>query len=241
MEQSSSSSSDSKLTATANVTVEFYSDLGKRYENLYGHDPGLHEVVRRFLGLLPASDARVLDCGCGTGEPVARMIAARGHRVLGIDMSQTMVDLSRQAVPTGSFECVNMLDYEAPTDHFHGVVVSLALFRFDREQMTLMATRWFQWLQPGGLLILVVCGAEDHGATPEMYDSDGECARGIPVRFMNRQIDVTLFTKQGWNNLVTIAGLEIVYTETGLFVPPAEAGSSDEIRYYMIARKPVTA
>lgn len=240
MEQSSSSS-DSKLTATASGTVEFYNKLGKQYGNLYGHDPGLHEIVRRFLGLLPASDARVLDCGCGTGEPVARMIAARGHRVCGIDMSPTMVDLSRQAVPTGSFECANMLEYEAPTDHFHGVVISLALFRFDREQMTSMAAKWFRWLRPGGLVILVVIGAEDQGATPDMYDSDGECARGIPFRFMNHQVDISLFTKQGWNNLVTKAGFEVVFTETGLFHPPAEAGSSDEMRYYMIARKSDTA
>ncbi|MCJ1422955.1 hypothetical protein MMC29_000836 [Sticta canariensis] len=239
MEQSSSS--DSKITATANVTAEFYNKLGMHYENLYGYEPGLHEIVHRFLDLLPVSDARVLDCGCGTGKPVAHMIAARGHRVCGIDVSPIMVDLSRKQVPTGSFECANMLEYEAATDDFHGIVVSLALFGFDREEMTAMAPKWFQWLQPGGLLILVVNGAEDRGATPEMYDSDGECARGIPSRFMNRNANITLFTKQGWNNLVIKAGFEIVYTETRPFVPPAEAGSKDEMRYYMIARKTVTA
>ena len=74
MEQSSFSGS--RITATANNTGEFYNKLGMQYENLYGHDPGLHEIVRRFLDLLPVSGARVLDCGCGTGKPVAHMIAA---------------------------------------------------------------------------------------------------------------------------------------------------------------------
>ena len=152
-----------------------------------------------------------------------------------------MVDLSRNQVPTGSFERANMLEYEAATDDFHGIVVSLSLFGFDREEMTAMTPKWYQWLQPGGLLVLVVDEAEDRRATPEMYDSDGECARGIPSRFMNRNMDITLFTKQGWNNLVIKAGFEIVYTKTRPFVPPAEAGSMDEMRYYMIARKPVTA
>lgn len=168
------------------------------------------------------------------------MIAARGHRACGIDVSQTMIDLSRKQVPTGSFERVSMLEYEAPTEGFHGIVVSLALFELEREEIASMAPRWFQWLQPRGLLLMVVNGAEDCETTPEMYDSDGECARAIPAKFMNRNITTTLFTKQGWKNLVTQVGFEIVFTDTKVFVPPAEAGSKDEPRYYVIAQKPAT-
>lgn len=234
-----SSSSDSKPFATANA--EFYSGLGMQYEKFYGHDAGHHENIRRFLDLLPASDARVLDCGCGTGKPVSHMVAARGHRVWGIDISQAMVDLSRKQVPNGSFERANMLEYEAPTDHFHGIVASLSLFELEREEITSMAPKWFQWLQPSGLLMLAVNGADDCETTPEMYDSDGECARGMLPRFMNRIAPTTLFTKQGWNNLVIKAGFELVNTETRPFVPSAEAGSSAETRYYVIARKPGTS
>lgn len=236
MEQSSSSDSDISTAANA----QFYNELGMQYEKFYGHDPEHHEIVGRFLDLLPASDARVLDCGCGTGKPVCQMIVERGHRVCGIDVSQTMVDLSRKQVPTGSFECANMLEYEAPTDGFHGIVASLSLFELEREEMASLAPKWFRWLQPRGPLLLAVNGADDYELAPEMYDSDGECARGIPSRFMNRTRPTTLFTKQGWNNLVTNAGFELVYTKATPFVPPPEAGSSNDIRYYVIARKPMT-
>lgn len=233
----SSSSSDSIFPSDA----EFYNNLGLQYEKIFGHDPAHHENISRFLDLLPASDARVLDCGCGTGKPVSHMIAARGHRVCGIDTSQTMVDLCRKQVPTGSFECADMLEFEAPTDGFHGIVVSLSLYEREREEIMSMAPKWFQWLQPSGLLLLVVSGAEDCKTTPEMYDSDGECARGIRFTFMNCTVPATLFTKQGWKNLITKAGFEAVYTETRPFVPPPEAGCSNEMRYYVIARKPATA
>ncbi|MCJ1462860.1 hypothetical protein MMC07_001463 [Pseudocyphellaria aurata] len=236
MEQSSSS--EFKFSASENA--EFYSQLGMQYEKFYGHDAAHREIISRFLDLLPASNARVLDCGCGTGKPASHMIAARGYRLCGIDVSQTMIDLCRKQVPTGSFACVNMLEYEAPANNFDGIVVSLSLFELGREQLTSMVSKWFRWLQPIGILLLVVNGAEGHETTPEMYDSDGECARGILSRFMNRTAATTLFTKQGWNNLVTKAGFEIVCTEEVPFVPSAEAGSTSELRYHVIARKPVT-
>lgn len=193
MEQSSSS----EFEVSAPENAEFYSKLGMQYEKFYGHDAQHHEIISRFLDLLPASDAQVLDCGCGTGKPVSHMVAARGHRLCGIDVSETMIDLSRKKVPTGSFECANMLEYEAPANNFHGIVVSLSLFELGREEITSMVSKWFRWLQPSGLLLLVVNGADDHETTPDIYDSDGECARGILPRFMNRTVATTLFTKQG--------------------------------------------
>lgn len=81
MEQSSSS--DLKMSTSADAEFE----LGLRYKRFYGHDPAQHETIRRFLDLLPASDARVLDLGCGTGKPVSHMVAARGHRAYGIDIA----------------------------------------------------------------------------------------------------------------------------------------------------------
>ncbi|MCJ1265085.1 hypothetical protein MMC22_004960 [Lobaria immixta] len=218
-----------------------YDQIGLKYQDSFGHNAGRDEIVGRFLDLLP-SNSQVLDCGCGTGKPVAHMIVTRGHRVCGIDISQTMVDLSRQQVPNGSFERVNMLEYEAPTNSFHGIVASLSLFYFERDELTSMASKWFQWLQPGGLLLLVVLGAEDSSSTTaEMYDSDGECARRVPDIFMGLNQTINLFTKQGWNNLVTKAGFELVSTERMPSIPLAESGGDDGKYYFVVARKPATA
>ena len=61
-----------------------------------GHDsyPRFHRD--QFLSLLPAPGRRTLDVGCGEGR-LARDLAARGHRVLAIDASPTMVSLARAA------------------------------------------------------------------------------------------------------------------------------------------------
>jgi SAM-dependent methyltransferase len=61
-----------------------------------GHDsyPRFHRD--QFLALLPAPGRRTLDIGCGEGR-LARDLVARGHRVVAVDASATMVRLAREA------------------------------------------------------------------------------------------------------------------------------------------------
>lgn len=201
---------------------------------------GLQKMVQKYLSMLPTS-ARVLDCGTGTGKPVAKAIVTSGRHVHGIDMSPGMVSLSRKAVPSGTFEVVNMLEY-APTVSYDGVVASLSTFELTRQELTTMSHRWFQWLRPGGLLLINTFGAEDCAQVkPENYDDDRECANKVEWKFMGNTVLVTLFTKAGWQSLLGKAGFEIVHTEGDMFTPPAYSNCDPEPRHYIIAKKSLSA
>ena len=168
----------------ANASEMVFDALGQKYEDVFGHDPGLHRMVQRLLAYLPA-DARILDYGSGTGKPVCHMVAESGRSIHGIDNSKTMIELSRKQVPKGTFERCNMLEYAPSPASFDGVTATLSLFELTRTQLTSMATKWFQWLRPGGYLLICTFGAEDcDGTRAEMYDADKECASGIPWTFM---------------------------------------------------------
>ena len=218
-------------------TQDFYNEVGKRYEEAYGHDAGLHKIVRQFLSLLPP-DASVLDCGCGTGKPVSSLIAESGRQPYGIDFSLTMVELSKKQVPQGIFQCCNMLEYAPPPASFGGIIANLSLFGLSRAELTSMAQKFFQWIQSGGFLLIGVFGAEDIETKPEQYDADGECASGVENTFMAHRVSMTLFTKSGWNKLLEGAGFEIVQTGTDVFVPPTAAECDDDPHYFVIAKKP---
>lgn len=65
-----------------------------------GHDSYWQFHRDRFLELLPPPRGQVLDLGCGEGR-VARDLASRGYRVVGIDRSQAMVRAAASAGTPG--------------------------------------------------------------------------------------------------------------------------------------------
>ena len=52
----------------------------------------------RFVAMLPKG-ASVLDLGCGSGNPVARHLAAQGLKMTGVDFSPTFISLCRDRLP----------------------------------------------------------------------------------------------------------------------------------------------
>ncbi len=67
-----------------------------------GHDSYWSESGPPFFELLPPPGRKTLDLGCGEGR-VARDLKRRGHHVVGIDSSSTLIRLAREADPTGEY------------------------------------------------------------------------------------------------------------------------------------------
>ncbi|TXH32627.1 MAG: class I SAM-dependent methyltransferase [Rhodospirillaceae bacterium] len=70
----------------------------------------------RFLAGLPPG-GRVLDLGCGSGEPIARYLIEHGLAVTGIDTSPALLDLCRTRFPRHQWLLTDMRD---PADELHG-------------------------------------------------------------------------------------------------------------------------
>ena len=225
-----------------NTDEAFWTDLGLKYEAAFSHDTGQTRLIQTYLSKLPPT-ASILDCGSGTGKPVAVAIAASGRHVHGIDLSAGMVSLSRKAVPGGTFEVANMLEYAPPaqTDGsgYDGVVASLSIFELSRSEVGTMSRKWFEWLRAGGLLLINTFAAEACEQVKDgNWDADRQCATKVEWMFMGNNVLITLFTKAGWKALLEEAGFEIVHTEEDLFQPRAEARCDLEPHYYIIAKKP---
>ena len=216
-------------------TVDFYDSVATEYEGAYGHSAGLLNFIQHSLSVFkPAS--KVLDVGCGTGAPVATTLARAGHKVTGIDITPSMIELSRAAVPDGDFEVADMLDY-APKEQMDVVLNVLSLFGLSRQQLDAMSRKWAAWLAADGLLGIVTVAAESCALAKEAYSEDGLSAEGLRFRFMGNVVELTLFTKEGWRVLLERVGLDIIHTEEHLFVPSAEANPETEMQYFILARK----
>lgn len=129
--------------------------------------------VDRILEGLPEG-ARVLDLGCGTGDPIAKYITERGFRVTGVDESEQMLKFARQTVPEAELIHADMVTVEL-TDTFAAAVAWDSMFHVERKHHAALYLKLANGLREDARLLLSVGGsapAEDdsiEGFTSEMY------------------------------------------------------------------------
>ena len=116
------------------------------------------------LGALLPGRSRVLDLGCGI--PVSRELAAAGHDVTGVDLSEVQVERAQALVPDATFLRADMTDLDLPAGSQDAVVCLYSLIHvpLDRQQALLASIA--RWLVPGGWLLLTAgwrswTGSED--------------------------------------------------------------------------------
>ena len=82
-----------------NITLrEIYNGFAETYEDNRGFFD-MTEVFDSFYKRLDVEKGRLLDLGCGAGEPFARFFIDRGWTVIGVDFSEQMLELASKYVP----------------------------------------------------------------------------------------------------------------------------------------------
>lgn len=161
--------------------------------------------------------ARVLDLGCGNGIPVTKALAAAGHQVTGLDLSDVQVERARRLVPEATFLRADATEVAFPAASFDAVVCLYALIHMPLDRQPALIARIAGWLRPGGWLLATTgasawTGAEEHwlGGEATMWWSHADAA-----------------TYRGW---FAEAGLRV---ESEAYVP--EGGSGHQLFW---ARRP---
>jgi ubiquinone/menaquinone biosynthesis C-methylase UbiE len=106
-----------------------------------------------FLELVPPPAGQTLDAGCGEGR-LARRLRDRGHQVVGVDASPTLVRLAAEADPGGDYRVADVTALPFADGTF-GTVVSFMVLQDveNHEQAIREAARV---LRVGGCLCLAI-------------------------------------------------------------------------------------
>ena len=148
-------------------------------------DDPAHEYDPWLAGLLERIPGRgqVLDIGCGCGVPVARRLAAAGHQVTGVDISDIQIERARRLVPGAVFLCADATETDFPPGSFDDVVCLYALIHMPLDRQPRLLRDITRWLRPGGWLLAVTgqdawTGTEDNwlGGTASMWWSQADAA-----------------------------------------------------------------
>lgn len=111
--------------------------------------PYLKTLNRRL-----ATDSLVLDLGCGAGCPIDRWLTDRGHRVIGLDISDAMIALARRNVPEADYRVRDMSTLADSEYSVDAVVCFFAMFHIDRRHHRAFLSRIRSYLPPGGLMLI---------------------------------------------------------------------------------------
>ena len=118
-----------------------------------GHDSYWQFHRDRFLELLPAPPASVLDIGCGEGR-FPRDLRARGYEVAGIDASATLIQHAREADPDGDYQVADAA--RLPMADASVQVVTALLSLHDMDDVNGAVAEAARVLEPGGRLCVAV-------------------------------------------------------------------------------------
>lgn len=110
--------------------------------------------LARFTAGLP-DGARVLDLGCGAGEPIARWFIAEGFNVTGVDFAVPMLDIARQRWPDGDWRQADMRHLDLG-ETFDGIVAWDSFFHLRPNEQRTCIARMARHLAPGGSLLMTV-------------------------------------------------------------------------------------
>lgn len=139
-----------------------------REDLAYIHDVGHADFALRsapsILEVLEEngiSEGQVVDLGCGSGL-WARELLRAGYRVLGIDISEAMVEIAREKAPGAEFRVGSLFEAEIPPCDAVTAVSEVLNYLFDPENeergLDLVFRRVYEALRPGGVFVFDVLG-----------------------------------------------------------------------------------
>jgi len=133
---------------------------------------------RRFLDTMLDGltvPAHILDLGCGTGRPIAEYVLSSGHRITGVDQSESLLAIARARFPEGEWALARMEDFSGEVSRrgaFDGAIVWDSLFHVERERHAAILANVRRALVPHGRVMLTAGGSDARPFTDTMFDRE---------------------------------------------------------------------
>jgi SAM-dependent methyltransferase len=149
------------------IVSEGYDKVADEYLATRSEDDPEVKLLPDFLKRLPVG-ARVLDAGCGAGEPITRLLSEK-FKVTGVDISKKQVEIAREMLPYCEFIWQDMSTLTFPDEYFEGIVSYYAIPHIPREEHKGLLENFYRMLKPNGIALLCFGTADDPGTVVDDF------------------------------------------------------------------------
>lgn len=144
--------------------LKIYDGFAQTYEENRGLFD-MTEVFNSFYEELGSKKGRLLDLGCGAGEPFPRLLIDRGWKVTGVDFSGKMLELAAKYVPEMKTIQSDMLKVEFEPNQFDAITAIYSLFHVPSTDHLSLFEKFYKWLVPQGKALFTYATQEYTGQT----------------------------------------------------------------------------
>lgn len=127
-----------------------YKEKGSYHHNAQGFKKWFLKVNYELLAKGVKSEDRLLDLGCGEGEFSKY---APTDNIIGIDNSQTAINLAKKIAKKGEYKVMDMLNLDFENNLFDSSICSLTLFYFGKDSINKVLQEVKRVLKPHGRFI----------------------------------------------------------------------------------------
>lgn len=110
------------------------------------------ELLRRFASSLPPR-ASVCDLGCGPGQ-VGKFLHGLNLEVMGIDLSDGMIETARRLTPEIDFRVGDMTQLRIEDESLDGIAAFYSIVNLSREVHPVVFSEAYRVLRPNGKLLI---------------------------------------------------------------------------------------
>lgn len=169
-----------RLEEINELTKNAYNKTAEKYHNNFKNEILQKEYDRllldRFSEML-TSDSLICDVGCGPSGHIGRYLVDKGHRVVGIDISQGCIDIAAAYNPQIDFKVMDMMNTKFSNDTFDAIISFYSIIYTPKKYIDNIFAEFNRILKTNGKLLVIVKKGSDEGII------DNEWYDGNPVYF----------------------------------------------------------
>lgn len=119
----------------------------------------------KFLTFLKNED-KILDLGCGPGRD-AKVFVEAGMQVVGVDLSEKMIEAAKKRVPKADFRVMNILNLDFTDDYFEGIWASAIFIHIPKSDIGKALKESYRVLKQDGIIYISLKKGEGEGLEPD--------------------------------------------------------------------------